>query len=685
MNQSKKLLEIHTKALRQFNAIYPTVEDERQQCIQDRRFYSIAGAQWEGALEEQFENKPKFEVNKVHLSVMRIINEYRNNRITVDFQPKDGALDNDLCDTCNGLYRADEADSVADEAYDNAFEEAAGGGFGAFRLTTEYEDEEDDEDDRQRIRIEPIYDADSCVFFDINAKRQDKSDAKHAFILTEWNRDGFEEMYPDVDPASWPNEVAERSFDWCSKDRVYTAEYFVVDEVPDEVMIYENKVTGDEERHRKSDLDEDETGILIRLKATGYKKAGSKKIKRKVVRKYLMTGAEIIEDMGVIAGKHIPIVPVYGKRWYVEGIERCMGHVRLAKDAQRIKNMQTSWLGDIAAQSSYKKPIFTPEQVAGHEMEWANDSVDDLPYMKINAIEDKEGNEMPMGPVGFTSPPELPPAAAALLQLTDVDIRDLLGNQEAGEELTPNLSGKAVELIQNRLDMQSFIYMSNFAKSVRRSGEIWLSMANEVYVEDGRNMKTLGTTEGEYSMATLRKPLKNEDTGETYYENDISRAKFDVVSDVGPSSASKRSATVRALSSMISITDDPETKQVLGSMVMLNMEGEGVSEVRKYFRQKLLRMGVIEPTDEEQAELQKEAENAQPDANEQYLQAASVEAQAKATKAEADTVYAHAKAEESKAKTAETLAGIDRDDRDQVLKAVEQATEIRQPAAVNNR
>jgi hypothetical protein len=38
----------------------------------------------------QFENKPKLEVNKIALSVIRIINEYRNNRVTVDFTSKDG-------------------------------------------------------------------------------------------------------------------------------------------------------------------------------------------------------------------------------------------------------------------------------------------------------------------------------------------------------------------------------------------------------------------------------------------------------------------------------------------------------------------------------------------------------------------------------------------------------------------
>jgi hypothetical protein len=206
LTKSERLSNVHQEALMEFDGIQSSMRDERLQCLEDRRFYSIAGAQWEGTLGEQFDNKPKFEVNKIHLSVMRIINEYRNNRITVDFVSKNGDADDQIADTCDGLYRADEEDSVADEAYDNAFEEAVGGGFGAFRLRAVYEDEYDEDNDHQRIRIEPIYDADSTVFFDLDAKRQDKSDARLCFVLTAMTRDAYRAEWND-DPESWLKEI----------------------------------------------------------------------------------------------------------------------------------------------------------------------------------------------------------------------------------------------------------------------------------------------------------------------------------------------------------------------------------------------------------------------------------------------------------------------------------------------
>src|SRR6478735_3786758 len=126
VSKAERLAQVHGEALAEFDTIQAALRDERLQCLQDRRFYSVAGAQWEGPLGDQFENKPRLEFNKVHLAVIRIINEYRNNRITVDFIPKDGTTNADLADTCAGLYRADERDSGAQEAYDNCFEEGVG-------------------------------------------------------------------------------------------------------------------------------------------------------------------------------------------------------------------------------------------------------------------------------------------------------------------------------------------------------------------------------------------------------------------------------------------------------------------------------------------------------------------------------------------------------------------------------
>ena len=667
MSNEQKLAQIHQEAMRQFDNIQSALRDERLQCLQDRRFYSIAGAQWEGPLGEQFENKPKFEVNKIHLAVIRIINEYRNNRITVDFVSKEGQEYDKLADLCDGLYRADEQDSGAEEAFDNAFEEAVGGGFGAVRLRTAYEDEEDDENEKQRIRIEPIYDADSSVFFDLDAKRQDKADAKFAFVITSMTRDAYEAEWND-DPSSWPKEIHQYEFDWLTPDVVFVAEYYRLEEVKETVRIFET-IDGEEERYSQADFEADES-LEETLQAIGSGEVRQKRVKRIKVRKYILSGNTVLDDCGYIAGKAIPVVPVYGKRWFVDNVERCMGHVRLAKDAQRLKNMQLSKLGEISALSSVEKPILTPEQVAGHQMMWAEDNLKNYPYLLINPITGPDGSQQVGGPVAYTRSAVIPPALAGLLQLTEQDMNDILGNPQGADKMVANISGKAVEAIQSRVDMQTFIYMSNQAKMVRRVGEIWLGMARDVYVEPGRKMKTVGLM-GEMGSVELMKPTIDEETGEIENENDLSEASFDVVSSVGPSFVSRREATVRSITNMIAVSDDPETRQVLTSMAMMNMEGEGIDDVRTYFRKKLVQLGVMKPTEEEAQEMMAAMEGQQPDPNAIFLQAAAEEAVAKAAKARADTVETVASAELKRAQTVETLSKVDLQEQKQAMEAAQ--------------
>lgn len=667
LTKTQRHANIHEEAIQEFDRIQTALRDERLQCLQDRRFYSIAGAQWEGPLGQQFENKPRLEVNKIHLAVMRIINEYRNNRITVNFISKDGKEHDNLADTCAKLYRADEQDSVAEEAYDNAFEEAVGGGFGAWRLRCVYEDDEDPDDERQCIKIEPIFDADSSVFFDLNAKRQDKADAKCAFVITAMTYDAYKAEWGE-DPASIQKQIYQTLFDWLTPDVVYIAEYYKVEEVKEMLSIYRG-IDGSERKVRDSEFELDDT-LEETLEATGFRLVRQKKLKSKRVRKYIINGAKILEDCGHIAGKCIPIVPVYGKRWFIDNIERCMGHVRLAKDPQRLKNMQISKLAEISALSSVEKPIFTVEQYQPHQIMWSEDNIKNYPALMINSLMDANGNPVASGPVAYTKSPSIPPAMAALLQLTEQDMQDILGNQQAGEKVVSNISSKAIELVQNKLDMQTFIYMSNMARAVKRCGEVWLSMAKEVFVEPGRKMKGVGE-QNEIEYVELIRPVLDQSTGAVKYDNDLSEAAMDIAVEVGPSSASRRHSTVQSLTSMLSITPDPETQQVISAMIMMNMEGEGVSDVRDYFRRKLLKLGVLEPTEEEAQQLQAEAQNAPPDANAMFLQASAEEASAKAIKARADTILTVAKSKETEAKTVETLANVDIGQRDQLLRTVQ--------------
>lgn len=644
MRQTKKLEELHKNALKQFDDIYDVVQEEREQCVEDRRFCTIQGAQWEGPLSEQYANKPKFEVNKVHLSVIRIINEYRNNRITVNFTARK-PQDDRLSELSNGLYLADLQDSDAQEAFDNAFEEACQGGFGAYRLRAEYEDEYDDENEAQRIRFEPIFDADSTVFFDPDSKRKDKSDAKYCFVLNSMTPDAFRDAYGD-DPDSWDKDEMGYNYDWNRPDVVYVAEYYKVEEEAEWLVTFED-VMGKEERHWESELEEQD---IIDMESIGTVEVSRRKIKQRKIHKYLLSGGSVLEDCGCIAGRELPIIPVYGKRWMIDGIERCMGHVRLSKDAQRLKNMQLSKLGEMAALSSMEKPILTPEQIAGHQVMWSEDNIKDYPYLLINPMTDAEGNNINSGPVSYTKPASIPPSMAALLQITEEDMKDILGRPENGEQIQSHLSGKAVELIQMRLDMQTYIYMSNYADARKRDGKVWISMAKDLYIEDDREMKVV-SPEGGAKMKKIMVTRVGEAGGVEV--SSIDKSDFDVNVDVGPSSNSMRENIVMQATNMLQYTQDPVTQQILSNFAMMNMEGDGISTLREHFRKNLVKMQVLPPTEDDMEEMQLNPE--QPSPQDQYALAEAQRAEGEAAKYRADTVQTIADAELKKAQAQKIL------------------------------
>lgn len=648
--KDERLAEVHEEALREFNRAYDPQQEVRLQCLQDRRFVSIPGAQWEDGLADQFANRPRFEVNKVHMSVMRIFNEYRNNRITVDFRPIDDGASDETADALDGLYRADERECNAQEAYDNAFDEGVAGGFGAWRLRADYENEEDEDDDRQRIKIEPIYDADSSVYYDADAKRQDKSDATRCWVIYSISHGAYEDEHGTL-PASFPKPDGLVQFDWFTPDVCYLAEYYKVEEERKTFNVWRLPVNDEEIKLPEGDEKEAE------LEAQGYTLARKKKVKVRRIHKYIMSGDRIIEDCGRIAGKHIPIIPFYGKRAFIDNVERIQGHVRLTTDLMRLYNMLVSLLAEISVYSPIEKPILTPEQIQGHENTWAEDNIKRNPYLLLNPIVSPDGSNTPAGPIGYTKPPKIPESLAALMQMCNMDMQELLGAQGGAEEVVSNISAKAVELIQTRLDMQTFIYMDNFSKAVRQSGKVWLSMEQEIIDEEGRKLKTLGV-DGSEDEITLMEP-RQDPQGQTYNAFDLTKGRYGVYADVGPSFTTRRDATVRALSGLLQYTQDSTERAALTGVIFQNIDGEGLQDLKDWNRKRLVSMGVVKPNEEEQIEIDKakaEQAKAPPSAQDAFLMAEAEKSASLSQKAQADTLKTLAEVKETQANTEKAVA-----------------------------
>lgn len=681
-----------------FDRAYSPQQDVREKCIEATRFARVPGGQWEGAtaagskLNDQFERYPKFEINKVATELNRIIAEYRNNRITVKFRPGDKEASEELANKLNGLFRADYEETDGGEACDNAFDDAATGGFGCFRLTSMLVNEYDPMDDRQRIAIEPIYDPSRSVWFDPDAKKYDKSDAMWAFCMYSLSPEKYEAEYGKTPPASLDiTTMTSWEYDWFAPEVVYIAKYYEVRKESVDVISYQQPITGEIATYDSDQI----ADIEDELEMAGFVEVARRSVKRRRVYVSVVDGDNFLEKPRRIPGEHIPLIPVYGKRWFIDDIERVEGHIAKAMDPQRLYNLQVSMLADTAAQDPSAIPIVGMEQIRGLEKHWEDRNKKRPTFLPLREVKDKAGNVIaPATPAGYTQPAVMNQALAALLQQTSADIQEVTGGSQAMQQMPSNVAQETVNNLMNRADMASFIYLDNMAKSLKRAGEVWLSMAREVYGSD-REVRVVNE-DGTDDIALMNAQVVDRQTGQVVALNDLSTGRYDVTVDVGPSYTARRDATVSALTQVLQtmLPGDP-MRPVIQGVILDNLDGEGMDDFKEFNRKQLLTSGAVKPRNESEAKMVAQAQQEQqqqpsPDmvaamaqdklANAEIMKAENQRAdiQVKAFKAQTD-------AQVSAARVVEILASADSKQKEDIREALKLLGQFQQQQGDNAR
>lgn len=632
VSESDKLAEQHATFKLGFERSQERSFEERMMNLEDRRFIDVPGAQWESEIGDQFGNQPQLEVDKVSQAVDDVVTDYLENKIDGMYISKDGALDEKLAETCMSLRRADQQDSSAALAKSGGFREMAGGGIGAYMLEARYEDPEvdpeyADEDEPQRIRYKSIPDADRRVFWDCDSVLPDKSDAKTCYILHPMTKEEFEEQWPDDDPATWDSAISQGFFDWKPGNDIMVLEVFNKEHEPDVKCYYQRpgaKEYGEDdyidpeglEFYYQSDLGEGSYKVRD-LKALGYKKVKEKRVLRTRIRRYIMSGVRILEPVETVAGSEIPVVFLVGHHAVVDGVERTRGIVRKSRDPQIIKNAMLSKLMELCAQSVAKTPLMSPEQMGTHDAVWKAHPVEKFTWLPIDHITNPEGRKELVPPVAWIEPQPVPPVLSELHQQVDIDLKEITRTPGAAQDVKSHVPNSALSQVLANVDKRSSKFILSMAVGERREATIWLSMAAELYYQKGRKMKGV-TAKNE----AVRIELRTADLDESdmpKVANDLSRARFDVAVEVGPSSDSKRAAALDASLKLLGAIgpEVPDAKQVVTYQAMKNMGGEGIIDMRKWADDRLLRLGCGTPTPEQQQQIAQERAAQKPSAIDQ--------------------------------------------------------------------
>ncbi len=653
-----------------------------QQTIQaneDMRFVNVVGGMWEDFLENSFDaERVKLELDIVSAPLQRFLGEWDLNRVGVDYKPDDSKTSDKDAEMLNGIYRADFRNFSGTIATDQAVDEAATCGVGALKFSTVFEDDEDPENENMRVIWVPIANAYKTVIWDQAAQRIDKRDARWCTVLKPFTRDSFEEKYPGKDPVSayQPDDLTYNNGNIYTPDFVYVATRYEAVKKKETIFIYENLQTGEVETYTKDDheLVKDE------LRADEFRTfKRERKIVRRSVEKTVFSGSEVLDKTRRIAGKYIPIIPFYGYRQYVDGVEWYRGLVRKLKDAARLFNMQVSQLAENAASGGQEVPIFNPEQMENPDIQaiWADKN--NQPYLLADSVRDESGKVVQTGPIGYSKPAQLDGSTAALLKIVPEYVQGVSGGAPQ-DTLGPDASGKAIQAMIKRENLTTYKVTKNIADAIEWAGEVYQAIASEVYTTQ-RILRTVGK-DGAQNATQLLKTVMDEETGRLVESNTLKGKKFRAYSDIGPQYESMREQTVEELKGMMEALSKTEVgakyTPAIIAVLLTNISGVGLDPIKEMVRKDMLAQGLVEPENEEEQALVQALRQPKEDPDAKLKESVTNQQNAEAGNLQASSIDKIASAEKKGAQTQKILADIENDKGKLFLNAQKQLMERRE-------
>ncbi|HHR6050822.1 TPA: portal protein [Providencia alcalifaciens] len=673
------------KILRKFDLDYSASENARTEARNDLFFSRVS--QWDDWLESYVTLQYRGQFDVVRPMVRKLVAEMRKNPIEVQYRPKDNEPA-DAADILMGMYRTDMRNNSSKIAVNVAVREQIECGYGAWRLVTEYEDD-NPTSNNQIIRRVPMHESCTHVIWDCNAKAMDKSDAKNCTIIHAMNIDGWEAfagqygLDPEIQP-SFQSPNNDLLFTWSSGKTIHIAEYYEVEEKKELVFVYRDPLTNDLQTYSAKEAKEK----IDELANAGYQKVGERRVKKRRVYKSIITNTGILKDKMPIAGEHIPIVPVYGEWSFFDDNELYEGVVRLSKDAQRLRNFILSKAADTAAKSPKKKPFFYPEQIEGYQSMYTGD--DDYPFYYLNKT-DENGADLPPSPVAYMENAEVSQADALLLEVATQAAKETARVGVDVEAANGQTAFDTVNQLNSRIDLETYVFQDNLAIAMRRDGEIYASIAAEIY--DTNRTVTTTSEDGSENQIDLMQEELDFRKGEMIVRNDI-RGKYETFTDVGPSFQSQKDAARAEIGELIVKVP---VEHPMWNVMMLTyanmMEGKGVEYIRDYANKELIVSGLKKPETEEEQQWLMEAQQAAQSNQDPMM----VAAQAEQKKAEAELVNAQNRmaetqikaftaqnnALESQANTTLTLAKAEDLKQGAVMQAIKLLNEVAQQQQQN--
>lgn len=544
----------------------------RDESIDDVRFVTVRGEQWDKDAKARRGNRPCYEFNRLRQHIRQVTGDQRQNRPSIKVRAVEES-DKDTAEVMQGLIRNIENSSFAEKAYDTGFEWAVQGGFGVWRLRTKYTSDDSFEQDIEICEITNPFSA----FCDPSAQAFDRRDANFWFIVTKMSIDDFKHRYPDEELVNF--EGITDTIVWKDEEEILLCEYWYKEYEKDELLLMSNGTTVYRSELTQGAMDAMGNPLSI---------VKQRPVEVPRVKMALCTGAGVIERADW-AGKYIPIVPVYGDVIDIDGERIYSGMVRHGRDAQKVYNFHRTTAIETIANAPKTPYMVTAEEIKGHEALWKRANKDVLPYLIYNP-DVRRGGAAPSRSGGVDVPVALIQAA----QMDADDIKAVTGQFDAALGARSNeTSGRAIMARQREGDTATFSYIDNLSRAIRFTGEILIDLIPKIY-DTERVIRVLGVDGGEKWVRI--NALEYDAEGNPRKLNNLTTGKYDVAVTVGASYTTQRQ---EAAQTMMEMMQNPQLSPIVADLLAKNLDIPNADELEKRLRKMGIKAGLIEPTEED--------------------------------------------------------------------------------------
>lgn len=556
-------------------------EGDNRQAYKDDTLFVRAREQWPEAIRKQREqeNRPCLTIDKLGPVIRQVVNDARQNKPSIKVHPVDSQGDPETAEIINGLIRNIEYTSSADVAYDTAVECAAGGGFGYIRVGIDYAYDDSFDMDITIDRVpNPL-----SIYGDPNSTAADSSDWNVAFVVDRVPKDEFKAKYPKATITDWDSDAWEDAGEWLNSDGVLVAEYWTREEYEKVIVKATNGNIYDEK-----DLTEDEdvaAGVANGLIVLAVDKLGQP-IRRVTkcyrVMQYIMTGVEVLSEREW-PGKYIPIIPVYGDEFWIDGKRYLRSLINGAKDAQQMLNFWRTNGTELVALAP-RMPYIGPKGAFDHDQErWQTANT------KSHAYIEYEGAQAPQ-----RQPLDSGVAAGSMQEALNAsdDIKSITGIYDASLGARSNeTSGRAIMARQREGDVSTFHFIDNLSRAIRHTGRVIIDLIPSVY-NAARIVRVIGEDGSQEAQPVNQEALKiDKQTGQPVKDefgnavmaiHDLTVGKYDLTVSTGPSYTTQRQETADQMMQLIQAY--PAAAPLVGDILVKSLDWQGADEIAERIR-----------------------------------------------------------------------------------------------------